>query len=79
MMFDLSQDAGEVSNIAKQNPKKYKQLFSEMMEYLDDVDARIPMINPEYDPEVYQKLMNYKKYKMWGAFEGKRPLEDDEK
>ncbi len=79
MMFDLSKDAGEVSNIARQHPKRHKQLYGEMMKYLDDVDARIPKMNPEYDPAVYKKLKNYKKYMQWGAFEGKRPLEEDEK
>lgn len=79
MMFDLLQDVGEVSNIAKQHPKRHKQLYSEMMKYLAEVGARIPKMNPEYDPAVYKKLKNYKKYMQWGAFEGKRPLEEDEK
>ena len=79
MMFDLSKDPGEVSNIAKENPLKHKQLFSEMMLYLKDVDARIPKVNPDYDLEVYKKLKNYEKYIQWGSFEGNRPLEEDEK
>lgn len=79
MMFDLSKDPGEVSNIAKQNPKKHEQLFNEMMQYLDQVDARIPKINPDYKPEVYKNLKNYELYMQWGAFEEDRPLEDDEK
>jgi len=78
MMFDLSKDPGEVSNIAKQFPKKHGQLFDEMMNYLDEMGARLPKANPDYDPEVYTKHKNYKKYLQWGPFEGKRPLEDDE-
>lgn len=79
MLFDLSEDAGEVSNMARKYPKKHKQLYDEMMSYFAEVGARIPKINPEYDPEVYKKLKNYEKYMKWGAFEGKRPLEADEK
>lgn len=78
MMFDLSEDPGEVNNIAKQDAHQYKQLFNEMMKYLEEVDARFPKVNPDYDPAVYKKLENYEKYMQWGAFEGKRPLEEDE-
>lgn len=78
MLFDLSQDAGEVRNIARQHPKKHKKLFSEMMKYLEDVGARIPKTNPDYDHAVYKKQINYEKYMRWGAFEGTRTLEDDE-
>ncbi|VGO23507.1 sulfatase-like hydrolase/transferase [Pontiella sulfatireligans] len=78
MLFDLSKDPGEVNNVAKQYPETHKRLFGEMMTYLQDVDARFPKANPDYDPEVYKKLKNYNKYIKWGPFEGKRPLEEDE-
>lgn len=79
MMFDLAKDPGEVSNIAKQNPEKHKKLFDDMMGYLKAMNARIPKVNPDYDPEHYKTLKNYEKYIQWGPFEGKRPLEDDER
>ncbi len=78
MMFDLSKDPGEVSNVAKQYPETHKRLFGEMMNYFGEVGARLPKKNPDYDPEVYKMLKNYDKFMKWGAFEGKRPLEDDE-
>lgn len=78
MMFDLSEDPGEVSNVAKQNPEKHKELFDEMMSYLGDMNARMPKMNPDYDPAHYKTLKNYDKYIMWGPFEGQRPLEEDE-
>jgi arylsulfatase A-like enzyme len=78
MMFDLSNDPGEVSNIAKQYPDTHKKLFCEMMRYFDEVGARLPKINPDYDPDVYRNLENYDKFMRWGPFEEKRSLEDDE-
>jgi arylsulfatase A len=78
MLFDLSKDPGEVSNTAKQHPETHERLFGEMMTYLQDVDARFPKKNPDYDPEVYKQHKNYEKYMKWGPFEGKRPLEEDE-
>lgn len=78
MLFDLSKDAGEVHNIAVQHPEKHSQLLSGLMKYLKDVDARIPKINPDYDPAVYKQQRNYEKYMQWGAFEGTRVLEADE-
>jgi len=79
MLFDLAKDRGEVHNIAPQNPQKHAQLFAQMMGYLEEVDARIPKPNPAYNPEVYQRDREYEKRMAWGAFEGSRPLADDEK
>lgn len=79
MLFDLAKDRGEVHNIAPQNPEKHAHLFAQMMGYLKKVDARIPKPNPAYDPEVYQRDKEYEKRMAWGAFEGSRPLADDEK
>ncbi|MEM7143520.1 MAG: sulfatase-like hydrolase/transferase [Verrucomicrobiota bacterium] len=79
MLFDLSGDPGEVSNIAKEQPETRKRLFGEMMRYFSEVGARLPKSNPDYDPVVYEKLENYDKLMLWGPFEDSRPLEEDEK
>jgi len=78
MLFDLSVDEGEVKNIAKEHPNEHKKLHEEMMQFFDQVGARIPKINPDYDPDVYKKAKEYEKRVMWGPFEGQRPLEEDE-
>ncbi|MEM7391136.1 MAG: sulfatase/phosphatase domain-containing protein, partial [Verrucomicrobiota bacterium] len=78
MMFDLSADPGEVRNLARQHPETHKKLFGEMMGYFYRVGARIPKINPDYDPAEYRKRKDYDKLMQWGAFEDKRPLEADE-
>lgn len=79
MLFDLSTDMGEVTNIAGQLPDRHKEMYREMMDYFESVDARIPKMNPDFDPSVYEANQDYAKRKKWGAFDGSRPLEDDEK
>ena len=78
MLFDLSKDMGEVENIAKSYPKEHRQLFDEMVQYLKQVGARMPKLNPDYNAAVYKNDKDYEKRMQWGAFEGKRPLEADE-
>lgn len=78
MLFDLSKDAGEVHNIARSHAAEHKQLYDEMMSYLESVNARIPKTNPNFDPAVYQKSKEYPIRMKWGPFEGQRTLGDDE-
>jgi len=79
MLFDLAADEGEVANIAMKRPEEHGKLFAEMMRYFEQVGARIPKPNPEYDPSVYEQAKEHGTRTAWGAFEGKRALEDDEK
>lgn len=79
MMFNLETDQGEVYNVATQNPEKHKALFERMMKYFHQVGARFPKRNPEFDLAYYQKQKDYDKKQAWGAFQGKRDLEEDEK
>lgn len=78
MLFDVSADIGEVTNIAKNEPRTHKKMYDEMMHYLEEVGARFPKVNPEYDPDVYRENRDFRKRNMWGPFEGRRALEDDE-
>jgi hypothetical protein len=79
MLFDIGSDPGEVKNIAKQDPETHRELYDEMMRYFEEVGARFPRVNPDYDPEEYRKDRRTRERIMWGPFEGERPLEDDEK
>ena len=79
MLFDLSKDEGEVRNIASDHPDEHKRLYEQMMGYLKQVDARIPKPNPDYDADAYRQAKEYDERVMWGPFEGRRELEDDEK
>ena len=78
MLFDLETDEAEVHNIATQQPRQHQRLWREMMRYLDEVGARFPKKNPNFDAAVYQKSETYEKRLPYGPFEGSRPLEDDE-
>lgn len=78
MLFDLATDEGEVKNIAKQDPERHGKLFDAMTRYFEKVGARIPKINPSFDPDVYKTNDDYDVRMQWGPFEGTRPLEDDE-
>ena len=79
MLFDLSGDMGEVHNIATTHANEHKQLYDQMMSYFEQVGARIPKLNPDHDTEVFQQAKEYEERITWGAFEGSRPLENDEK
>jgi hypothetical protein len=78
MLFDLASDEAEVKNIAEDMPEVHKAMYDQMMGYFNAVGARIPKINPDYDPEVYTAERG-KTRVMWGPFKGERPLEEDEK
>ncbi|TWU38269.1 sulfatase-like hydrolase/transferase [Novipirellula artificiosorum] len=79
MLFDLSIDMGEVHNIAETHADQHQQVYDQMMSYFEQVGARIPKPNPDYDAEVYKQAKEYDERVQWGAFEGSRHLEEDEK
>nr|WP_234045458.1 sulfatase-like hydrolase/transferase [Haloferula rosea] len=79
MLFDLSEDPGEVYNIALKRPAIHQQLHDDLMAYLGEVDARLPKLNPEHDPAAYRKDPDYEKRSRWGPFTGRRALDADEK
>ena len=78
MLFDLSADIGEVTNIAKLHPQIHRKFYDQMMRYLENVQARFPKVNPDYDPRVYMDHKDFDERGMWGPFEGQRTLDDDE-
>jgi arylsulfatase A-like enzyme len=79
ILFDLTKDPGETTNIAASDADEHKKLYAGMMDYFKRVDAKIPRANPDADPKVYQKDPAYQERLRWGPFEGRRALEADEK
>ncbi len=79
MLFDIGDDEREVVNVAARRPAQHKQLFGEMMRYFKEVGARIPKVNPDYDPEFYRQTKEYEARVNWGPFEGRRELDEDER
>ncbi|MEM6689642.1 MAG: sulfatase [Planctomycetota bacterium] len=78
MLFDLSNDMGEVHNVALKNPAIHEQLQNSMMNYFEEVGARLPKPNPDFDASAYRQSKEYDKRLAWGAFRETRPLADDE-
>jgi len=78
MLFDVSVDIGEVTNIARRQREIHEDMYDGMMHYLEEVGARFPKVNPEYDPDVYREHKDFARRTIWGPFEGRRTLEDDE-
>ena len=68
-----------MNNIARQHSQEHQKLFNEMMVYFEKVGARMPKLNPDHDPEVYRQVKEYDQRVLWGPFEDRRPLEEDEK
>ncbi|MEL6108588.1 MAG: sulfatase [Planctomycetota bacterium] len=79
MLFDVAEDIGEVNNIASTHSEDHQRLHGEMMEYLRRVGARLPKPNPNYQASVYRSDKGHAERLQWGPFEGKRPLEADER
>lgn len=75
VLFDISGDPGEVSNIARSDTKKHQAMYQDMMDYFNEVGARFPKVNPDYDPVEYKKAKGASTRLKWGAFEGRRELE----
>jgi len=50
MLFDLSKDLDESSDLAQQMPEKSEQMRERLEAYLTAVDAQMPTPNPDYDP-----------------------------
>ncbi len=49
-----------------------------MMRYFEEVGAKFPKVNPDYDFDEYVKDRKTKERINWGPFEGDRELEEDE-
>ncbi len=49
-LFNLRQDISESNDLAVKMPDKTKELNAKLSEYLKQVSARLPVVNPQYDP-----------------------------
>ncbi|MGQ8336618.1 sulfatase [Sunxiuqinia sp. A32] len=48
-LFDLKNDISEENNLAQKFPEKVKELDKKLTDYLEKIDAGLPVPNPEYD------------------------------
>ncbi|PAY19172.1 N-acetylgalactosamine 6-sulfate sulfatase (GALNS) [Rhodopirellula sp. SM50] len=49
-LFNLRADIGERNNLAKEHPKRVRQLDAMIDEFLEDTRAVLPLPNPKFDP-----------------------------
>ncbi|HIG28136.1 MAG TPA: hypothetical protein EYQ50_10170 [Verrucomicrobiales bacterium] len=49
-LFDLNNDIGEQTDLAKNNPDMTAQLHQRLNDYLKLVNAGMPSVNPDFDP-----------------------------
>jgi len=61
-LYNLKTDLEETTNLAGENQDKVKELSEKLFLYLNEVGARYPEKDPEYDPqkekEYFQKVVN---------------------
>lgn len=55
-LYNLSIDLGEHEPLNHLYPAKVKELKEELMAWLDDVDAKIPVADKQYDPKAEAKV-----------------------
>jgi len=72
-LFNLRDDLGETTNLAEQMPEKAAGLQNLLRDWLEGVDAWMPIPNPNYDasakmpePPPRQKEMLLQRAKEWG-------------
>ncbi|WP_182867191.1 sulfatase [Rhodopirellula sp. JC639] len=49
-LYDLADDLGETRNLAKTHPQRASQLRDELLQWVRDMGAEVPALNPHYDP-----------------------------
>jgi hypothetical protein len=54
-LYRLSEDAGEQHDLAGEHKDKVQAMFQKLVAWLQETDARMPFLNPEYDKELYRK------------------------
>lgn len=47
-LYDLASDPGEKNDLASSRPKKAQELYTQLCDWRDDVDAQMPTPNPNY-------------------------------
>ncbi len=54
-LYNIADDIGEQSNVADTNPEKVSALDEDLNQWLSEVDARMPVPNPNYSTEQHEK------------------------
>ena len=60
-LYNLQEDIGERCNMAESNTQKANELNQQLFSYLENVGARFPIVNPKFDQDKYEKLLQRRK------------------
>jgi arylsulfatase A-like enzyme len=72
-LYNLAMDLGESKDVSADYPDITEQMRSRLLDWLDEVDARMPVPDPEYDPELDRKRMEEDiKNGLWPRLEQQR-------
>lgn len=71
-LYNVVKDIAETTNVADMNATKAKELRIMLDHWLDGVDAKIPLNDPEYDEVEAMKVHNKTVSKRWPALEKQR-------
>jgi arylsulfatase A-like enzyme len=71
-LYNLKTDLGEQNNVAAQNQAKVKQLSAKLFAYLNEVGAKFPAKDPEYNVENERKYLQKVTNERWPQLEKQR-------
>jgi arylsulfatase A-like enzyme len=71
-LYNLKTDLGEQNNVATQNQAKVKELSAKLFAYLNEVGAKFPAKDPEYNAENERKYLQKVTNERWPQLEKQR-------
>ena len=71
-LYNLKTDLGEQNNVAAQNQAKVKELSAKLFAYLNEVGAKFPVKDPEYNAENERKYLQKVINERWPQLEKQR-------
>ncbi|REG92847.1 sulfatase [Algoriphagus antarcticus] len=71
-LYNLATDPSEQSNLASENHKEVQRLSGKLMKWLAETDANQPTLDPEYDEELHQAVLDKNKSERMPALEAER-------
>jgi len=73
-LYNLTKDPGESSNVANQNPVVAKELRGKLLAWLEEVGARYPEPDENYNKDLDERRQKYIVEEKWPELEKQRML-----
>ncbi len=54
-LYAIATDIGEQNDLAEQEPQRVEAMFARLRKWLEETQARKPVVNPNFDPVAYEK------------------------